>query len=104
VIAFVATPIQNTLVRTQEYEADIFGLNAARQPDGFAEAALLLGGISQDGADRTGRIRVLRSLERMNTHLFGDAMEGGESVSRQCGKPVRALTAPAAPLGRSADI
>jgi STE24 endopeptidase len=43
VIAFVATPIQNTLVRTQEYEADIFGLNAARQPDGFAEAALLLG-------------------------------------------------------------
>jgi STE24 endopeptidase len=43
IIAFAATPIQNTLVRTQEYEADIFGLNAARQPDGTAEAALLLG-------------------------------------------------------------
>jgi STE24 endopeptidase len=28
---------------SQEYEADIFGLNAARQPDGFAESALLLG-------------------------------------------------------------
>jgi len=43
ILSFAATPIQNTLVRTQEYEADIFGLNASRQPDGFAEAALLLG-------------------------------------------------------------
>jgi len=42
-LTFIATPIQNTLTRTQEYEADIFGLNTARQPDGFAEAALLLG-------------------------------------------------------------
>jgi STE24 endopeptidase len=37
------TPLLNTIVRTNEYEADIFGRNAARQPDGFAEAALLLG-------------------------------------------------------------
>ena len=43
VLSFVFTPINNTLVGTQEYEADIFGLNSARQPDGFAEAALLLG-------------------------------------------------------------
>lgn len=43
VFSFVYTPIDNTLVRTQEYEADVFGLNTARQPDGFAEAALLLG-------------------------------------------------------------
>jgi STE24 endopeptidase len=42
VCSFVATPISNTLVRTQEFEADVFGLNAARQPDGFAEAALQL--------------------------------------------------------------
>lgn len=39
---FVTTPITNTLIRTHEVEADIFGLNAARQPDGFAEAALKL--------------------------------------------------------------
>jgi STE24 endopeptidase len=39
---FVFTPINNTWIRTQEYEADIFGLNTSRQPDGFAEAALLL--------------------------------------------------------------
>lgn len=40
---FVATPVTNTIIRVQEVEADLFGLNAARQPDGFAEAALKLG-------------------------------------------------------------
>jgi STE24 endopeptidase len=40
---FVLTPVNNTFTRTQEYEADIFGLNAARQPDGEAEVDLLLG-------------------------------------------------------------
>jgi STE24 endopeptidase len=39
---FLATPVRNTLIRTQEAEADIFGLNAARQPDGFATTALKL--------------------------------------------------------------
>jgi STE24 endopeptidase len=39
---FVLTPVANTLIRTAEYEADIFGLNAARQPDGFATTALKL--------------------------------------------------------------
>jgi STE24 endopeptidase len=43
VFSFVITPIDNTLTRTQEYEADMFGLNAARQPDGFAQAAIHLG-------------------------------------------------------------
>jgi STE24 endopeptidase len=43
IYAFAVTPIANTLVRTDEGEADLFGLNAARQPDGEAEAALLLG-------------------------------------------------------------
>jgi STE24 endopeptidase len=40
---FVLTPIQNTQTRTTEYEADMFGLNASRQPDGFAQAAIHLG-------------------------------------------------------------
>ncbi len=42
-MGFFFTPISNTFIRTQEYEADIFGLNASRQPDGEAEADLLLG-------------------------------------------------------------
>ena len=43
VYLFAMTPVLNTIVRTNEFEADMFGLNAARQPEGFAEAALLLG-------------------------------------------------------------
>ena len=40
---FVLTPLNNTFTRTQETEADLFGLNACRQPDGAAEVALKLG-------------------------------------------------------------
>lgn len=40
---FVLTPILNTFIRTQEAEADIYGINASRQPDGFAQAAIHLG-------------------------------------------------------------
>ena len=43
VLFFVLTPMFNTQIRTQEKEADMFGLNAARQPDGFAQAAIHLG-------------------------------------------------------------
>lgn len=40
---FVLTPIFNTQTRTEEREADMYGLNASRQPDGFAQAAIHLG-------------------------------------------------------------
>lgn len=43
IYGFLLTPITNSYVRTQEYEADIFGLNAAREPDGAATIALKLG-------------------------------------------------------------
>jgi len=39
----ILTPIQNTQTRTTEHEADMYGLNASRQPDGFAQAAIHLG-------------------------------------------------------------
>jgi STE24 endopeptidase len=39
---FVLTPVVNSVTRTMEAEADAFGLNAAREPDGFAQAALHL--------------------------------------------------------------
>jgi STE24 endopeptidase len=42
-LGFLFTPISNSFTRTQEFEADMYGLNAARQPDGEAEADLLLG-------------------------------------------------------------
>ncbi len=40
---FVLTPVTNTITRVQEAEADMFGLNASQQPDGFAQVALKLG-------------------------------------------------------------
>ncbi|HEY4124133.1 MAG TPA: M48 family metallopeptidase [Rhizomicrobium sp.] len=38
----VATPVENTIVRTTEAQADLFGVNAVREPDAFAEATLQL--------------------------------------------------------------
>jgi STE24 endopeptidase len=43
VFSLVTTPVNNTITRTMEFEADMFGLNAARQPDGEANVDLLLG-------------------------------------------------------------
>jgi STE24 endopeptidase len=40
---FITTPINNTITRTMEFEADMYGLNAARQPDAEANVDLLLG-------------------------------------------------------------
>jgi STE24 endopeptidase len=37
---FVLTPVGNTLTRTLEAEADTYGINVSRQPDGFAQAAM----------------------------------------------------------------
>ncbi len=42
IFSFLYTPIGNTVTRTMEYEADMYGLNAVRQPDGFADIALKL--------------------------------------------------------------
>lgn len=40
---FLLTPLQNTAVRITEREADAFGINTAREADGFAKVALKLG-------------------------------------------------------------
>lgn len=42
-IFFLLTPVTNTVIRNVEYEADLYGLNASAQPDGFAQAAIHLG-------------------------------------------------------------
>jgi STE24 endopeptidase len=42
ILGFLATPVINTIIRTAESEADIFGLNAAREPQGFAQVAMRL--------------------------------------------------------------
>jgi STE24 endopeptidase len=39
---FVTSPITNSIIRVSEIEADLYGLNAAREPDGFASVAMKL--------------------------------------------------------------
>ena len=43
VFSTLSMPVLNTIVRTQEAEADMFGLNLAREPDGESEVAVKLG-------------------------------------------------------------
>jgi STE24 endopeptidase len=43
VYSLLTTPVANTITRTMEFEADMYGLNAARQPDGEANVDMLLG-------------------------------------------------------------
>ena len=42
VFFFVTTPLNNSITRQAEAEADAFGLNAAREPNGFAMSAMRL--------------------------------------------------------------
>jgi len=42
-LLFLASPLLNTVVRVTEREADAFGINTSREPDGMAKVALKLG-------------------------------------------------------------
>ena len=42
IFSLLATPVTNTISRTTEIHADMFGINAARKPDAFATVALKL--------------------------------------------------------------
>jgi len=42
-LLFIAIPFLNTVVRVTEREADVFGLNTSREPEGMAKVALKLG-------------------------------------------------------------
>ena len=50
-LVFIATPFLNTVVRITEREADAFGINTSREPDGMAKSALKLGDLSQTRSD-----------------------------------------------------
>jgi STE24 endopeptidase len=79
VIGLAFTPVFNTLIRTQEMEADRFGLNAARAPDAFAATAMKLSQyrkIEPSPAEEavffdhpSGHTRVLTSMRWKAEHL-----------------------------------
>ncbi|TXC73628.1 M48 family metallopeptidase [Sphingorhabdus soli] len=65
---FLATPALNTLIRVDEEQADVFGLNAAREPDAFARVAM--------------RLSEYRKIEpgRLEEFLFFDHPSGATRV------------------------
>jgi STE24 endopeptidase len=75
---FVTTPISNSLIRTQEIEADRFGLNLAREPNGFAEAALKL---TEYRKPDPGPIEEFVFFDHPSTrHRIHDAMQWRETM------------------------
>ncbi len=77
---FVLTPVINTYVRVNEAEADVFGLNASRRPDGFAEVAMKLSEYRKVDPGPieewiffnhpSGRARVHMAMQWKAEHLF----------------------------------
>jgi STE24 endopeptidase len=78
VVLYLLTPVTNTMVRTAEAQADAFGLDAAREPHGFASVAMRLSTYRklEPGAleefvfydHPSGRARVARSMRWLADH------------------------------------
>ena len=76
---FVMTPVDNTITRNMEYEADMYGLNAAGQPDGEANVDMMLGEYRKLDPGPIEEFLFLRSSQRTHAHHRGHAMEGRAS-------------------------
>jgi STE24 endopeptidase len=97
-----ATPVTNSLVRTVESEADAFGLDSAREPDGFASTAMKLSEyrkIEPSPLEEvlffdhpSGRSRVRMAMEWKARHL-AELPPGQRGIVRPPAEPA----APAAP-------
>lgn len=84
-LGLLATPVTNTMIRVNEAEADIYGLNAARQPDGFATVSLKLGDYRKLDPSPleeliffdhpSGRARIRMAMEWKAAHLSATATE-----------------------------
>ena len=78
VFMLVTTPINNTLVRSQEIEADRFGLNLSREPNGMAEADLKL---TEYRKPDPGPIEEFVFFDHPSTrHRVHDAMQWREAM------------------------
>jgi STE24 endopeptidase len=78
VVMLLLTPITNSIVRTAEHQADAFGLEAAREPHGFASVSIRLGAYRKLDPSPleeiiffdhpSGRARVMRSMTWLAEH------------------------------------
>ncbi|MGJ3628521.1 M48 family metalloprotease [Sphingomonas sp. MMS24-JH45] len=79
------TPVINTITRNNESEANAFGLDAAREPDGFAKVAMRLSEYRKIEPGRTeemlffdhpsGATRVRMSMQWKKDHVPGARIE-----------------------------
>jgi STE24 endopeptidase len=85
--AFLAAPVTNTILRTQETQADIFSLNAVRQPDAFAKATLRLSNYRKLDPSPTeefwfydhpsGRTRITTAMRWKAAHIQDPDIQSG---------------------------
>jgi STE24 endopeptidase len=78
VVMLLLTPLTNTIVRTAENPADAYGLDAAREPHGFASVSIRLGAYRKLDPSALeeillfdhpgGRARVTRAMEWLAEH------------------------------------
>jgi STE24 endopeptidase len=105
IYSFVMTPVGNSIIRINEAEADIFGINASRQPDGFAQTALKLGEYRKLAPGPleeafffdhpSGRSRILMAMKWKAENL-DEAAGGPDAVSGSPALPSPTLPAPLA--------
>jgi STE24 endopeptidase len=88
IFSFALTPVNNTITRTMEYEADMYGINASQQPDGEAEVDLMLGEYRKLDPGPieefiffdhpSGRTRITAAMRWKAEHLPGAPLAGGQ--------------------------
>jgi STE24 endopeptidase len=98
-VFFVLTPITNTAVRVTEREADAFGINSSREPDGMAKVALKLG--SYRKLDPTpleefiffdhpsGRARIRMAMDWKAANLPAGGSDASGAAVRPSSSPAR---------------
>jgi STE24 endopeptidase len=87
---FFATPVTNSITRTMEHQADIFGVNAVRKPDAFATVALKLSTYRKLEPGRweeiiffdhpSGRSRIRTMMDWKAAHIGDVDMRGTEDI------------------------
>jgi STE24 endopeptidase len=90
IFIFILTPFLNTVVRVTEREADAFGINTAREPDGMAKVALKLGAYRKLNPTPleefiffdhpSGRARIRMAMDWKAAHLPSGESAATESV------------------------
>jgi Zn-dependent protease with chaperone function len=95
-LLFLATPLLNTVVRVTEREADAFGINTSREPDGMSKVALKLGAYRKLNPTPleefifydhpSGRARIRMAMDWKAANL--PAGESGPKESRASLQPV----------------